>query len=74
MPRSLEKTEVLLVSFALGLIALVLAMAVSALIFRREPLNNFGAAGFMGIPLIEAAMGTEAVFYCASMIALLNVL
>lgn len=78
MPRSLEKTEVLLVSFVLGLIALALAMAVSALIFRREPLNNFGAAfsnaGFMGIPLIEAAMGTEAVFYCASMIALLNVL
>ena len=35
MPRSLEKTEVLLVSFALGLIALVLAMAVSALIFRE---------------------------------------
>ena len=33
----------------------------------------FPNLGFMGIPLIEAAMGTEAVFYCASMIALLNV-
>lgn len=66
-------------SLLLGALVLVVAMAVSALVFRRkQPIDNFSAsfsnAGFMGIPLITAVMGSGAVSYIAGMVALLNAL
>lgn len=66
-------------SFLLSLCSLILAMLVSYLIFKRKrPLDNFAAsfsnAGFIGIPLVQATIGKEAVFYIASYIALLNIL
>ena len=58
--------------------ALLLSMAVSALFFRKNPVRQFGAAfsnaGFIGIPLVQAVLGAEAVFYIASFIAFLNIL
>lgn len=68
----------LLTSIGLGVAVLVLAMAIALLIFRKDPIANFGAAfsnaGFMGIPLISAMLGTDAVFYISGMVALLNIL
>ncbi len=66
-------------SLLLGALVLFAAMAVSALVFRRRrPIDNFSAsfcnAGFMGIPLVTAVLGTGAVSYVAGMVALLNVL
>lgn len=64
-------------SVGLALLTLTLAMAVAALVFRKDPMAHFGAAfsnaGFMGIPLISATLGQEAVFYTAGMVALLNI-
>lgn len=73
-----EKSRRLLCAFGLSLAALLLAVLVSRLIFRRHPIDHFGAAfsnaGFMGLPLIQALLGSEAVIYSAPFIALLNFL
>lgn len=66
-------------SAILGMASLAIAMAVSYIIFsRREPEQDFGAAfsnaGFVGIPLVSATFGKEAVFYIAPMISFLNIL
>lgn len=76
--RTAQKLQELAISFGLGLLALLLAMVVAAVLFRKNPVENFSAAfsnaGFMGIPLITAVMGGEGVFYIAGMVAMLNVL
>lgn len=76
--RTAEKESALGVSFLWGILVLGLAMAVSALLFRKRPIDNFGGAfsnaGFMGIPLITSILGPECVFYVAGMIAFLNIL
>lgn len=76
--RTAERISALGISFLWGILTLVLAMAVSATLFRNRPIDNFGGAfsnaGFMGIPLITAILGQESVFYVAGMIAFLNIL
>lgn len=76
--RTAETASALGVSFLWGILVLVLAMVVSALLFRNRPIDNFGGAfsnaGFMGIPLITSMLGQECVFYVAGMIAFLNIL
>lgn len=79
MERTAKSIRTVGWSLLLGLLVLVVAMVVSALIFRRRrPIDNFSSsfsnAGFMGIPLITAVMGSGAVSYIAGMVALLNVL
>ena len=76
--RTPERTSGLLVSFLAALGILLLAMAVSHLLFKRNPIDDFGAAfsnaGFMGFPLVAAVQGSEAIFYAAGFVALLNAL
>lgn len=64
-------------SVLLGIAILLLAMAVAAALFRKNPIDNFGSAfsnaGFMGIPLISSLVGPEAVLYTAGMVAFLNI-
>ena len=66
------------ISFLASLIALLLAIALSRLFFKKHPVEHFGSAfsnaGFIGIPLVQATIGEEAVFYVASFVALLNIL
>ncbi|MCD7954165.1 MAG: AEC family transporter [Lachnospiraceae bacterium] len=76
---SAELLEGLAVSFVLALLSLILAVVVSRLLFKKEEgVERFGAAfsnaGFIGIPLVQMALGTEAVFYVASFVAILNIL
>ncbi len=75
--RTPELTRLILISFAAGVLVLLLAMAVAALIFRRRPVDNFAAsfsnAGFIGIPLITAALGVEAVCFLIGLMTALNV-
>lgn len=75
---SRERLEGLLWAFGLSVATLLLAMVISQVIFRRHPIENFGTAfsnaGFMGIPLVSAVLGTEAVFYTSAFVALLNIL
>lgn len=67
-----------LFSFFAALAALVLAIIISRLSLKKYPVEHFGAAfsnaGFIGIPLVQATIGGEAVFYVASFVALLNIL
>lgn len=76
--RSAQNTRDLLISFGLGALSLGISVALSALIFKKDAVCNFAAAfsnaGFIGIPLITAAIGQQAVFYIAGMVALLNIL
>lgn len=74
-----ERAIDLAASAAMALVALGVAMAVSFLVFgTKKRIENFGASfcnvGFIGIPLVQAALGEEAVFYLVSFIALLNIL
>ena len=75
---SAGQTQALLWALLLGALAILLAMLLSFLVFRKHPIENFGSAfsnaGFMGIPLITAVLGNGAVFYTAGMVAMLNIL
>ena len=75
---SREQTLDMLTALGLSAVLLLLAMAVSYLLFRRNPVDNFSASfsnvGFMGVPLISAVLGEKAVFYIAGMVAMLNIL
>ncbi len=77
-PGSPEKTKELLWSLLLAALALALAMVISHLVFKKDPISDFGSsfsnAGLMGLPLIAAVLGSDAAFYTAGMVAMLNVL
>lgn len=74
--RTPEKLSGLWLSFALSALLLVLSMAISMLVYgTRNRIVNIGVAfsncGFMGIPLVQAVMGKEAVFFCSAFVAIL---
>ena len=75
--RTPETTSSLILSIAIGGGVLLLAMVLSAVVFRKAPMDNFGCAfsnaGFMGLPLVTAALGSGATFYAVGYVALLNV-
>ena len=76
---SLEMARGLLLSFALSVLCLILAVVLSRVVYRgKKPIEEFGSAfsnaGFMGIPLVTAVIGSHAVCYAAAFVALLNVL
>lgn len=76
--RTAENELGLLISVGLAILILLASMAVSMAIFRKRPIDNFGAAfsnaGFMGFPLIITTLGSDAVFYAAGFVAILNAL
>ena len=55
-----------------------IAMIIAAVIFKKHPVDNFGCAfsnaGFVGIPLVQAALGNEAVFFIVAIVAMMNML
>lgn len=68
----------ILLAFGMCLLAVLLSVVISRLLFKADGIADFAAAfsnaGFMGIPLITALLGTKAVVYAAPFIAILNVL
>lgn len=77
IPYSGKRLEELALSAGLALAGFILAMVIAyGLYGRRRPIENFAAAfcnaGFIGIPLAQAVIGEEGVFYVAASIALLN--
>lgn len=78
LERTPENTAAFGASLLWALLLLLAAMLVSSVLFRKSPVDNFGAsfsnAGFMGFPLITAVLGGNAVFYAAGFVALLNAL
>lgn len=77
-PFSYEKLTQLVVSTLVAALALGLCMGIARLVFPRAPIDFFSAsfsnAGFMGIPLVQALYGIEAVTYLVGYIALMNLL
>lgn len=76
---SVERLQGLLISFLAAVFSLLLSIVISRFAFRNEEgIERFGAAfsnaGFIGIPLVQMTLGTEAVFYVSSFVALLNIL
>ena len=74
--RTPEKMSGLWLSFALSALLLILSMVISMLVYgTRNRIVNIGVAfsncGFMGIPLVQAVMGREAVFFCSAFVAIL---
>ena len=77
-----EPTQERVVGLGLSVVAALAAqgisMLVSHLFFKKHPIDNFAAAfsnaGFIGIPLVSATVGGDAVFYIAFFVALLNIL
>lgn len=76
---SKERVNGLLWSFLAAALSLGLAILISRFAFgNRHMIEHFGTAfsnaGFMGIPIVQAVIGVEAVFYVAAFVALLNIL
>lgn len=74
--RTVERVHGLWQSFVISAALLLIAMVISGLIFgRRRRIENVGVAfsncGFMGIPLVQAVLGEEAVFFCSAFVAIL---
>ncbi len=74
--RTPETLKALGISALLAFITVLLAMAVSTLFFRKDPIAAFAASfsnpGFFGVPLIVAAQSSSAVFYIAAFIGFIN--
>lgn len=66
------------ISALISALLLGIAILIARLFFQNRPIDNFAAAfsnaGFMGIPLVQAILGANAVFYIAPFVALLNFL
>ncbi len=76
---SAQRARGLALSFLLAVLALAVSVVFSRLIFPGgKGIECFGAAfsnaGFMGIPLVSAVIGPDAVYYAAAFVAILNLL
>lgn len=72
------KLQNLLITFLLSMLSLILAMVAARIFYPAQArIERFGTAfsnaGFIGIPLVDAVLGQEAVFYVAVYVALLNI-
>lgn len=78
MDFTAEKAVGLGISFVLAVLVVLVAVLLSKLCFPKMPIEHFGAAfsnaGFMGIPLVKAVLGDEAVYYAAAFVAIVNIL
>lgn len=77
-PYSVSRLSEMGQCFLLAAAVLAAAMVIARLCFRNDPIAQFAAsfsnAGFIGIPLVQASLGDEAVFYLIGIIILLNLL
>ena len=78
LPYSSERMAQMAQCFFLAAAVLMIAMVISRICFRKDPVAQFAAsfsnAGFIGIPLVQASLGDGAVFFLIGIIILLNLL
>ena len=78
LPYSSERMAQMAQCFYLAAAVLMIAMVISRICFRKDPVAQFAAsfsnAGFIGIPLVQASLGDGAVFFLIGIIILLNLL
>ena len=76
--RTEEKTAALLSCIFLSFLAMGISVLFGHLFFRKDGISafstSFSNAGFIGIPLVNAAVGKEGAFYVAMMIVMINAL
>lgn len=76
--KTVQRTQMLLVSILGSIGVLGIGMVLSHLMFKKNPISDFGVAfsnaGFMGIPLVTALLGADAVFYSAGLVAMMGAL
>lgn len=77
--RTAEKTATLLQGSVIAVVVMAVAVIISTLVYGlRDGVSCFSSAfsnaGFIGIPLVQAVLGSSAVFYLSLMIVLVNFL
>ncbi|MBV1708859.1 MAG: AEC family transporter [Erysipelothrix sp.] len=65
----------MLIALGLAVVSVFLSIIISKIIFKDGRIENFSStysnAGFMGIPLVQATLGSEAVFYLSAYLAVM---
>lgn len=73
-----EKAQKLALSALAAALLLGVSILISRLVFPRKPIEQFSAAfsnpGFIGLPLIQSMLGTDAAVLVVAFIAMLNIL
>ena len=76
--KNSSSTVLVIEGFALGALALIISMFIAHLLFHKNSLDDFGTAfsnaGFIGIPLVEASLGSRAVIGLIGFMSMLNIL
>ena len=76
--RTWDKAVELFQCTLITVAGLIISIIIARLIYRNKPVEHFGAAfsnaGFIGIPLVQAAFGDKAVFWIVPLVALMNML
>ena len=77
--RTIDKTNSLIHAAIVSIIVMAIAVLISTIIFGKKNgvacfSSAFSNAGFIGIPLVQAVVGADAVFYISIMIVLINFL
>ena len=70
--------KLLMISFGMAALTLLVAAVIGFVFFRNSGIECFAAtfsnAGFIGIPLVQASIGSEGVFYLSGILILFNLL
>ena len=73
-----EKAQALLLCTALASVVLIISLVISHILFKKDAIGDFASAfsnpGFFGIPLVQAALGNDAVLYITPFIVGINIL
>ncbi len=76
--RTREKLNGFLLALVLSAAAMLISIITAILLYKKKRVEMFGVsysnAGFMGIPIVSAVAGAEAVFYVAPFVMWVNVL
>ena len=77
--RTAEKVTEFIDSSLIALVCMIIALVISWIVFeKKDPVaafsSTFSNCGFIGIPLVSATLGPQAVFSISTMVILVNVL
>lgn len=76
---SIEKLKNLFLAFIFSLISMIIGFIIAKIIFKKEQkLEQFAAtfsnAAFIGIPLVQAILGNDSIFYLSAYLVCFNLL
>lgn len=76
--KTSEQTKLILESSLVSIVAMTISVGIGAILFGKKDgvacfSTAFSNAGFIGIPLVQAVLGQEAVSYISVMIVIINI-